>query len=135
MNIKRFTEVLPGGVSTSHFRAVSVCSQNGIFRVLSGIFTDMDWRIFVIFELSISQYSNLMSKYYFTGAQGRRYTCTLLIFRDCGEDVYSFRIDYDGNSLNIIKRASGWAFHSGRDLYLDRWISELGEQVDSGKHL
>lgn len=74
----------------------------------------------------------LRSKYFFTGAEGRKYTCTLLIFQDGYENVYSFRIDFDGNQLNIVKRGSAWEYHSGRDLYLDRWVAELGEQVDSG---
>jgi hypothetical protein len=73
-----------------------------------------------------------MAKVFFTGGDESAYTCTLLIFQNGYENVHSFHIDFDESYLNIVKRASGWEYHSGRDLYLDRWIAELGKQADSG---
>jgi uncharacterized phage-like protein YoqJ len=72
-------------------------------------------------------------RFFFTGAENRRYFCELIIFHSGNDKVYSFRADFDGEYLNIVKKDSEWVFHSGRSLYLDKWIAELGEQVDSGR--
>lgn len=47
--------------------------------------------------------------------------------------IYSFQQDISGQQLNIVSTDNGWVYHSGIALYTQRWINQLGEQVELRK--
>ncbi|RBQ12055.1 hypothetical protein [Pedobacter miscanthi] len=75
------------------------------------------------------------STYFYTGIDGRRFACRLIILHTRMQTIYSFRSITGGVILNITKQAKSWKYHSGSRYYKDSWIAELGNQVDSGLDL
>mgnify|MGYP003575181646 CR=1 FL=1 len=75
----------------------------------------------------------MKQKYYYIGADGKRYLCQLHIFEDDGEKIFSFLSEHSGDRLNIKKIDGQWIYSGGSQFYMEDWIVQLGEQVDSGK--
>lgn len=68
--------------------------------------------------------------YFLTAADGSRYRCKKLTVHFNSETLHSFRLEFDGSQINIVKTRNIWEYHSGGDFYLDIWIQELGAQID-----
>lgn len=74
-------------------------------------------------------------RYYYVGADDKKYLCQLQGTFVKGDDlVYAFLSEDSGDKL-LIKKVNGkWIYEDGKQYYLESWIEELGQQIDSGNY-
>lgn len=74
-------------------------------------------------------------RYYYIGADNKRYLCQFKGIFEKGDDlIYMFLSEDSGDKL-LIKKVNGkWLYEDGKQYYLESWIEELGQQIDSGNY-
>jgi hypothetical protein len=73
--------------------------------------------------------------FFLTVENGKKLTGTIESYQYDKEDIFRFLFDNNSQSFEILKREGCWIYKSGITDYLDSWVEELGQQIDTANKI